>query len=147
MKKVWIALTTVLVTFVTIQFVMPPSGWAVERAEAEETARLLAKLLKAGRSVIEQNQLLIDHTLGITDHFLADEHEGRQHFFSLEWHRDRRRGALQLREIKTGLLAKFLNELLLKHLGRKSLVSLLWIVNQLLILLNDRSAGLEQFGQ
>ncbi len=60
MKKVWIALTAVLVTFVTIQFVLPPSGWAVERAEAEETARLLAKLLKAGRSVIEQNQLLID---------------------------------------------------------------------------------------
>ena len=60
MKKVWIALTAVLVTFVTVQFVLPPSGWAVERAEAEETARLLAKLLKAGRSVIEHNQLLID---------------------------------------------------------------------------------------
>ena len=60
MKRVWIALTAVLVTFVTVQFVLPPSGWAVERAEAEETARLLAKLLKAGRSVIEQNQLLID---------------------------------------------------------------------------------------
>lgn len=30
------------------------------RAEAEETARLLAKLLQAGRAVIEQNQALID---------------------------------------------------------------------------------------
>ena len=30
------------------------------RAEAEETARLLAKLLQAGRLVIEQNQTLID---------------------------------------------------------------------------------------
>ena len=30
------------------------------RAEAEETARLLAKLLQAGRLVIEQNQALID---------------------------------------------------------------------------------------
>ena len=60
MKKVWIALTVVLVTFVTIQFVLPPSGWAVERAEAEVTSRLLANLLKAGRSVIEHNQLLID---------------------------------------------------------------------------------------
>jgi hypothetical protein len=61
MKKVWIALTAVLVTFVTVQFVLPPSGWAVDRAEAEETARLLAKLLEAGRLVIEQNQLLIDN--------------------------------------------------------------------------------------
>ncbi len=31
-----------------------------QRAEAEETARLLAKLLQAGRLVIEQNQALID---------------------------------------------------------------------------------------
>jgi general secretion pathway protein A len=60
MKKVWIALPAVLVTFVTVQYVLPTSGWAVERAEAEETARLLANLLKAGRSVIEHNQLLID---------------------------------------------------------------------------------------
>jgi len=33
---------------------------AVERAEAEETARLLAKLIQAGRLVIDQNQTLID---------------------------------------------------------------------------------------
>ena len=33
------------------------------RAEAEETARLLAKLLQAGRLVIEQNQTLIDDPL------------------------------------------------------------------------------------
>jgi general secretion pathway protein A len=33
---------------------------AVDRAEAEETARLLAKLLQAGRLVIDQNQGLID---------------------------------------------------------------------------------------
>ena len=60
MKKGWITLIAVLLTFITVQVVLPPSGWAIERAEAEETARLLAKLLKAGRSVIEQNQLLID---------------------------------------------------------------------------------------
>lgn len=60
MKNVRIALATLLITFITVQFVLPPSGWAVDRAEAEETARLLAKLLKAGRLVIEQNQLLID---------------------------------------------------------------------------------------
>jgi len=35
-------------------------AWAVERAEAEETARLLAKLLRAGRLVIDQNQAMID---------------------------------------------------------------------------------------
>ncbi len=33
---------------------------AVERAEAEETARLLAKLIRAGRLVIDQNQAVID---------------------------------------------------------------------------------------
>ncbi|MBK5281440.1 MAG: DUF3365 domain-containing protein [Nitrospiraceae bacterium] len=60
MKKMWIVLTTVFVTLVTVQIVLPPWGWAVDRAEAEETARLLANLLKGGRSVIEQNQLLID---------------------------------------------------------------------------------------
>ena len=38
-----------------------PGAWAVERAEAEETARLLAKLLSAGRLVIDDNQALIDN--------------------------------------------------------------------------------------
>lgn len=69
MKKVWIALTAVLVMFVTVQFALPPSVWAVDRAEAEETARLLAKLLKAGRLVIDRNQLLID-----------DQHKGDKGF-------------------------------------------------------------------
>ncbi len=69
MKRVWIALTAVLLTFATFQFVLLQSGWAVERGEAEETARLLAKLLDAGRSVIEQNQLLID-----------DRHKGNKGF-------------------------------------------------------------------
>ncbi len=45
---------------IVIETVAPSTGWAVDRAEAEETARLLAKLLKAGRFVIEQNQQLID---------------------------------------------------------------------------------------
>lgn len=35
-------------------------AWAVDRAEAEETARLLAKLLSAGRIVIDHNEALID---------------------------------------------------------------------------------------
>lgn len=45
------------------------SAEAVERAEAEETARLLAKLLQAGRMVIERNQTLID-----------DPHKGEKGF-------------------------------------------------------------------
>lgn len=69
MKKLWIVLTATLITFVTIQIVLPPPGWAVDRAEAEETARLLAKLLKAGRLVIDRNQLLID-----------DQHKGDKGF-------------------------------------------------------------------
>ena len=38
-----------------------PWAWAVERVEAEESARLLAKLLSAGRLVIDDNQALIDN--------------------------------------------------------------------------------------
>ncbi|MBA5873807.1 MAG: DUF3365 domain-containing protein [Nitrospira sp. CR1.2] len=47
----------VLVAFVLLH---APLTWAVERAEVEETARLLAKLLESGRAVIERNQPLID---------------------------------------------------------------------------------------
>ena len=60
MKNVWfVAMAGILTTF-AIGAWAPTTGWAVDRAEAEETARLLAKLLKAGRVVIGQNQLLID---------------------------------------------------------------------------------------
>lgn len=47
----------------------PSTAGAVERAEAEETARLLAKLLESGRMVIERNQSLID-----------DPHKGEKGF-------------------------------------------------------------------
>ncbi|OGW48264.1 MAG: hypothetical protein A2V62_04610 [Nitrospirae bacterium RBG_19FT_COMBO_58_9] len=58
-----------MLAILTLGAVAPSTGWAVDRAEAEETARLLAKLLKAGRLVIEQNQLLID-----------DQHKGDKGF-------------------------------------------------------------------
>ena len=54
---------------------------------------------------------------------------------------------MKLREIKAGLLAKFLNKVLFEHFGRESLVPLLRIVNQQLILFNDRSTGIEPLGQ
>ena len=44
-------------------------SWAVDRAEAEAAARLLAKLLNAGRIVIDRNQTLID-----------DPHKGNKGF-------------------------------------------------------------------
>lgn len=47
----------------------PSKALAVERAEAEETARLLAKLLQSGRMVIDRNQSLID-----------DPHKGEKGF-------------------------------------------------------------------
>jgi len=50
-------------------FGLPFTVEAVERAEAEETARLLAKLLQSGRMVIERNQSLID-----------DPHKGEKGF-------------------------------------------------------------------
>ncbi|MCX5720940.1 MAG: DUF3365 domain-containing protein [Nitrospirae bacterium] len=60
MKWVWVAALTGILATIAIGAMAPSPSWAVDRAEGEETARLLAKLLKAGRLVIEQNQLLID---------------------------------------------------------------------------------------
>lgn len=60
MKFTWYAALVGIITALAIGTVAPSPAWAVDRAEAEETARLLAKLLKAGRLVMEQNQLLID---------------------------------------------------------------------------------------
>ncbi len=69
MKRVWFAAMVGILAIVAIGTLAPSKAWAVDRAEAEETARLLAKLLKAGRLVIEQNQLLID-----------DQHKGDKGF-------------------------------------------------------------------
>ena len=69
MKQVWFAAMVGILAIVAIGTLTPSTGWAVDRAEAEETARLLAKLLKAGRLVIEQNQQLID-----------DQHKGDKGF-------------------------------------------------------------------
>lgn len=60
MNRIRYAAMTGMLVLLTLGLLAPSTGWAVDRAEAEETARLLAKLLKAGRLVIEQNQLLID---------------------------------------------------------------------------------------
>ncbi len=69
MKRVWCAAMAGILATVAIGALAPSTGWAAERAETEETARLLAKLLKSGRLVIEQNQLLID-----------DQHKGDKGF-------------------------------------------------------------------
>lgn len=69
MNRIRYAALTGMLALLTLGAVAPSTGWAVDRAEAEETARLLAKLLKAGRLVIEQNQLLID-----------DQHKGDKGF-------------------------------------------------------------------
>ncbi len=50
---------SVLVALLLV-LLQPALALAVERAEVEETARLLAKLLESGRAVIERNQILID---------------------------------------------------------------------------------------
>ena len=69
MNSIRFAAITGMLAILTLGAVIPSTSWAVDRAEAEETARLLAKLLKAGRLVIEQNQLLID-----------DQHKGDKGF-------------------------------------------------------------------
>ena len=69
MNSLRFAAITGMLAILTLGAVAPNTSWAVDRAEAEETARLLAKLLRAGRLVIERNQLLID-----------DEHKGDKGF-------------------------------------------------------------------
>ena len=69
MKRVWHAAMVGILATVALGALAPSISWAIDRAEAEETARLLAKLLKAGRLVIEQNQLVID-----------DPHKGNKGF-------------------------------------------------------------------
>ncbi|MDO8357149.1 MAG: DUF3365 domain-containing protein [Nitrospirota bacterium] len=69
MNSLRFAAITGMLAILTLGAVTPSTSWAVDRAEAEETARLLAKLLKAGRLVIERNQLLID-----------DQHKGDKGF-------------------------------------------------------------------
>lgn len=69
MNKQWVAAMAGLFAIFAVDTIVPRTNWAVDRAEAEETARLLAKLLNAGRSVIEQNQQLID-----------DQHKGDKGF-------------------------------------------------------------------
>jgi len=59
----------ILAAAVLLVIAQPSMVGAVERAEAEETARLLAKLLQSGRMVIERNQALID-----------DPHKGEKGF-------------------------------------------------------------------
>ena len=60
----------VILAAAMLLMIAPPSmTLAVERVEAEETARLLAKLLESGRAVIERNQSLID-----------DPHKGEKGF-------------------------------------------------------------------
>lgn len=64
-RRAWM----ILAAAVLLTTLHPSMGLAVERAEAEETARLLAKLLESGRAVIERNQSLID-----------DPHKGEKGF-------------------------------------------------------------------
>ena len=60
MHRVLIGLAAGVAAIVIVHGVTMEWSWAVDRAEAEETARLLAKLLSAGRVVIDRNQQLID---------------------------------------------------------------------------------------
>lgn len=60
MRKALMVLCAGVAGLLAAAMLVPERSWAVERVEAEETARLLAKLLSAGRLVIDQNQALID---------------------------------------------------------------------------------------
>ncbi len=60
MPHPWLAAILGIVCWALDPLGAADSAWAVDRAEGEETARLLAKLLSAGRLVIDHHQSLID---------------------------------------------------------------------------------------
>lgn len=60
MRQLRIDMLGIVLAAVAVTFSAMEPALAVDRAEAEETSRLLAKLLQAGRLVIDQNQALID---------------------------------------------------------------------------------------
>jgi general secretion pathway protein A len=111
---------------------------AVERAEAEETARLLAKLLQSGRMVIERNQSLID-----------DPHKGEKGFTPDQFEQQ----LAQEFRLKTGIdltsLSKTPVSTALPPLAKELLPALVQasreVIREAQVVINQRGIGYKNF--
>lgn len=108
------------------------------RAEAEETARLLAKLLQAGRLVIEQNQALID-----------DPHKGEKGFTPDVFERQTRQTFLQQTGIDLTTVSPQQTSLTIPPLARNLLPTLIDagkdVVRDAQVVINQRGIGYKNF--
>ncbi|MBS0172062.1 MAG: DUF3365 domain-containing protein [Nitrospira sp.] len=118
--------------------VLPPPAWSVERAEAEETARLLAKLLESGRAVIERHQSLID-----------DPHKGDKgltpEFFEAELVREfRAKSGIDLTALSTAPVS-----IVIPPLAKELLPALVQasrdVVRDAQVVINQRGIGYKNF--
>ena len=133
-SSVWFIAAVALVVLI----VQPLTVLAVERAEAEETARLLAKLLESGRAVIERNQSLID-----------DPHKGEKGFtpelFEQQLIRDfQSRTGIDLTALPTAPVS-----ILIPPLAKELLPALVQasreVVREAQVVINQRGIGYKNF--
>lgn len=124
----------ILLLWLLILPVAPSIGAPPSRQEAEETARLLAALLDAGRIVIEENQALID-----------DPHKGNKRFtpevFEQQLH--------QKFQARTGIDLKHVNKGQVPAMARELLPALVQsakdVVAEAQLVINQRGLGYKNF--
>lgn len=108
------------------------------RAEAEETARLLAKLLQAGRLVIEQNQPLID-----------DPHKGEKGFTPEVFDQQLREEFRKKTDIDLNTLSAKQTDFAVPPLARELLPALIEasreVVRDAQVVINQRGIGYKNF--
>lgn len=138
MKKVWMKLVVGVIMTCVVECATAGRTWAVERAEAEETARLLAKLLQSGRLVVEQNQTLID-----------DPHRGDKGFTPEVFEQQLIREFRQRTGIDLSAVDRTPPSILLPPLARQLLPALVQaskeVVNDAQVVINQRGIGYKNF--
>lgn len=111
---------------------------AVDRAEAEETARLLANLLRAGRLVIDDNQKLID-----------DSHKGDKQFTPTVFERAVRERFRSITGIDLSRLEELSTTTKLPPLAKRLLPQLLEaakeVVDDAQVVINQKGVGYKNF--
>ncbi|MCE3224488.1 MAG: uncharacterized protein K0S58_2668 [Nitrospira sp.] len=128
----------VLAVTVLLMLSQPLQVGAVERAEAEETARLLAKLLQSGRVVIDRNQSLID-----------DPHKGEKGFTPEVFEQQ----LVQEFRIRTGIdltaLPKAPVSIVIPPLAKELLPALVQasreVIREAQVVINQRGIGYKNF--
>lgn len=129
------AIVLALACAVSSGYASPPEQ---VRAEAEETARLLAKLLQAGRLVIEQNQSLID-----------DPHKGDKGFTPDVFEQQLREGFRKRTGIDLNALSPKQTQFAVPPLAQELLPALIEasknVIRDAQVVINQRGIGYKNF--